>query len=64
MPWNDWEFWIVTTLALMGVIVLLRPFLPKRKGTSDASCPNCASGSAAAKPRRAMLTIEKQPPRV
>jgi len=62
MPWRDWEFWIVTTLAVVGVIVLLRPFIPRRKG-SDASCPNCATGSASAKPRRATLTIESKRPR-
>lgn len=61
MPWHDWEFWVVTLLAMWGLFVLLRPFMPRRKGDNSApSCPNCASGSAVAKPRRVMLTIEKK----
>jgi hypothetical protein len=63
MPWHDWEFWIVTLLAVWGGWVLLRPFMPRKKGgTSAPACPNCASGSgaAAAKPRRVALTIEKK----
>jgi hypothetical protein len=62
MPWHDWEFWIVTVLAMIGLFILMRPFLPRRKGSANAACPNCASGEAAAKPRRATLTIESKPP--
>lgn len=65
MPWNDWQFWLVTMLAFGGLVILLRPFIPflgaRRKG-SDASCPSCASGSASTKKRgrRVALTIEKR----
>jgi hypothetical protein len=61
MPWNDWQFWLVSLLAVWGLWVLARPFLPrKRAASASTSCPNCASGSAAAKPRRVALTIEKK----
>jgi hypothetical protein len=61
MPWSDWQFWIVSVLALGGLWIMARPFLPWRKGDGSApACPNCASGSASAKPRRVALTIEKK----
>lgn len=66
MPFGDWQFWLVTLLALWGLWVMARPFLPRRKVSPDeqAACPNCASGSAASKkkktPRRVPLTIERR----
>mgnify|MGYP001814092556 CR=1 FL=1 len=34
MPFGDWQFWVVTVVALLGVYALARQFLPKRrKGT-------------------------------
>ncbi len=62
MPWRDPQFWIVTMLALAGLWILARPFLP-RKAPADGSipsCPGCASGSATSKPRRVALTIDKK----
>jgi hypothetical protein len=63
MPWTDWEFWLVTVLALGGLWLLARPFLPSRKSKAeDASCPNCASSASAGKSRRrrVILTIERK----
>lgn len=63
MPWRDWQFWIVSLLALWGLWVLSKPFWPRRKADGEASaCPNCSSGSgpAAKKTRRVALTIEKR----
>jgi hypothetical protein len=61
MPWRDWQFWIVTALALAGAWLIARPFLPRKRGDGAApGCPNCASGSAASKPRRVALTIDKK----
>lgn len=63
MPWHDWQFWIVSLLALWGLWVLGKPFWPRRRadGEASASCPNCSSGTAAAKKtRRVALTIEKR----
>lgn len=31
MPWSDWQFWIVTILALGALWILIRMFLPKKK---------------------------------
>jgi hypothetical protein len=31
MPWGDWQFWVVTALALSGLWVLVRMFIPKKK---------------------------------
>jgi hypothetical protein len=61
MPWTDWQFWLVTMLALGGLWILLRPFIPlKKRADAGASCPHCASGSASSKPRRVALTVEKR----
>lgn len=31
IPWSDWQFWIVTALALGALWILVRMFLPKKK---------------------------------
>lgn len=31
MPLGDWQFWVVTALAALGLWVLIRMFLPKKK---------------------------------
>jgi hypothetical protein len=60
MPTDDWQFWVATALALGGVLVVARPFLPKRR-KSDAGCPGCPSGEHGGddtpKPKRVDLTI-------
>ncbi len=60
MPWADWEFWVATAIAAAAVVLVLRPvlapFLSSRKGASDR-CPGCPSGAAAARPKRADLTV-------
>ncbi|UCD74045.1 MAG: hypothetical protein JSV91_09660 [Phycisphaerales bacterium] len=42
MPWNDWQFWLVTVLAALGVLRMVRLFItpqPRRcgrcKGVTD-----------------------------
>lgn len=48
MPITDWQFWVVTLAAALGLFQLLRTLRPGRDG---APCPTCASGKAAcAKP--------------
>jgi hypothetical protein len=62
MPWHDWQFWIVTGLAAIGLLILLRQLFPRRKsGDDQAACPSCPSGSSP-KPRkrRVALTIERR----
>jgi len=31
MPWGDWQFWVVTALAVGGVVLLSRQVRPVRK---------------------------------
>jgi hypothetical protein len=59
IPLDDWQFWVVTALALGAAWLVLTPLLPKRRSKSSA-CPGCPSGNAAEKaPRekRVDLTI-------
>ena len=44
MPVGDWQFWVVTLLALAGLLFVVRLVLPKRKSSS----------------RRVKLTIDKR----
>ena len=59
MPWNDWQFWIVTLAALLAVFAVARPLLPAR-GRRRA-CPGCGPEPDRAAGRRATLTIGGQP---
>jgi len=51
MPYTDWQFWIVTVIALAGALILGRSLLGRifRKG------------SAKVKPQKTGLTIEGAP---
>lgn len=62
MPLHDWQFWMVTLLALGAIWMLVRTIAPRRsKSIDDPACPNCGSGSAASKSKkRVSLTIEKR----
>lgn len=33
MPFNDWQFWVVTLVALASLWLLKLVLLPKKKGT-------------------------------
>jgi len=60
MPIGDWQFWIVTLVAGLGLWKLVRTFWPKRKTTG---CTHCASGSAASakkRPSKVSLTIDNR----
>ncbi len=61
MPLGDWQFWVVSIIGLVGLWLVIKPFLPSKK--KGGACPHCASGSAAMKkkkPRRVSITIEKK----
>ena len=32
MPVGDWQFWVVTIVSLLGAWLIVRPFLPARRG--------------------------------
>jgi len=50
-PIGDWQFWLVTAIALTGAWFVVKPFLPK----SWKPKPK-------ARPTRARLTIGGKPP--
>lgn len=57
LPIDDWQFWVVSAIAVWGGWMVVRMFWPSRK--SEGACPSCASGSAATrKPRKVRLTVE------
>ncbi|MCI0365893.1 MAG: hypothetical protein L0Y44_00045 [Phycisphaerales bacterium] len=63
MPIRDWQFWLVSLLALYGLWLLARPLLPFRRAKSDdAACPSCSSGSATPRKtqHRVALTIGRR----
>ncbi len=53
LPLDQWQFYVVTAVALAGVYVLLRPFL--RRGGSG--CGGCASATTTTRRRAVPLTI-------
>ncbi|MCA9286806.1 MAG: hypothetical protein KDA22_16395 [Phycisphaerales bacterium] len=57
MPFHDPQFWIVSSIAAVGLFLLARPFLPRR-GRVHSGCDHCASGAAARRPKRTALTVE------
>lgn len=32
MPIGDWQFWVVTVIAIVALVVLYRIFMPRKKG--------------------------------
>ena len=64
LPLGDWQFWVVTAIALAGVVLVVRPLLPSSK-SSPPPCTGC--GGAGGGPRRsraakATLTIGGESP--
>ncbi len=59
MPWNDWQFWIVTLAALAAAGAVVRPLLPRR--SKGPACPGCGPEPDRGAGRRATLTIGGQP---
>ncbi len=31
MPWDDWQFWVVTLMGLVGLLVIVKQLVPGRK---------------------------------
>jgi hypothetical protein len=62
LPIDDWQFWVVSLLALAAAFAVLRTVLPRKKRDSAAcrGCPTAEGGDgsgAGSKPRRVELTI-------
>jgi hypothetical protein len=45
MPWADWQFYAVTTAALAGGWLVVKPLLVRR-GKPAQGCSNCTFGGA------------------
>ncbi len=56
IPISDWQFWIVTFLALLGAWRGVRSLVPRR----GAACGGCSSGDRASSgsEQQATLTLE------
>ena len=50
MPIGDWQFWIVTLAGLLGLWLIVKPFMPRR--SKQTGCAHCASGTAASRKKR------------
>ncbi len=58
LPFDDWQFYVVSALAMGSFWMVVRPFLPRKKGSGEShGCPSCASGSAARRSPRTRLTV-------
>lgn len=60
LPLDDWQFWVASVLALGGVLLVLRPFLPRRRGAKQ-NCPGCpgdgTNPDGTPKPKHVDITI-------
>jgi hypothetical protein len=62
LPVGDWQFWVVSLLALVSAAAVFRTVLPRKKRDSAAcrGCPTAEGGEGAdgaSKPKRVELTI-------
>ncbi len=55
MPANDWQFWVVTLLAIGALALVAWPLLAIRR--SRGSCCRGGAGTSRAGPTRTKLTI-------
>lgn len=58
MPFDDWQFYVVTLVAFVGAVALVRALLPSKK--DGPGCPTCVSPST--HKRKTKLTVEGQRP--
>ena len=59
-PIHDWQFWVVSGIALIGILIVLRPFWPKRDRSTG--CGGCPTQGTKHKPRRVRLTLGRTDP--
>jgi len=64
LPLGDWQFWVVTAIALAGVMLVVRPLLPSSKSstTSCTGCGGAGGGSKRSRAAKATLTIGGESP--
>jgi hypothetical protein len=44
MPWGDWQFWVVSGLALGALVVLVRGLVPRKKAARRTGLTVSARG--------------------
>lgn len=55
LPWADWQFWVVTAVAVVGVWRLVQPFLDR--GDACPGCDRCVSPATEDRARADLVTI-------
>jgi hypothetical protein len=62
MPWNDWQFWIVSLVAVAATWNLVRQMVPRRGPNGRPACGACAAGAAAcSKPAATVGSSTRKP---
>ncbi len=56
-PIDDWQFYVVSGIAVFGLWIVVRPFVGKR---SSRGCPGCSTTPA--RKARTSLTVRGQRP--
>lgn len=55
-PIGDWQFWVVSIIALGGLLVILKPLFP---GRDRSNCTGCKPPGGGRDNRRVRLTMGK-----
>lgn len=57
LPLDDWQFWIVTAIAVLGCWLVLKPLFA-RAGRPETGCANCTFGAASVNQRPASPLVQ------
>ncbi len=59
VPLDDWQFYVVTALALVSLWLVVKPFVASRRegGGGGGGCHSCGGGPSATRRRRVTMTI-------
>lgn len=59
MPFDDWQFWVVTLVALGGLVLVIRPLLPKKNAAPGCgTCPTAGKSGDPTVGKKTTLTVE------
>ncbi len=56
IPWNDWQFWTASLLAVLALWFIVRPILPSRR--KNPKCPSCTAPQPKSGAVRTELTVD------
>ena len=57
-PLDDWQFWVVTLVAVASVLPIVRVLVPK--ASRDDACPGCTTCESEAPPPGQLVTIGRR----